>query len=85
MDDGVCINALPYLKNLGLNISTDLRIASLYDSEELANHNPPISALQFDAAALGRVTCRELLRCIQGESYDPKPILGYRIIHRSSI
>lgn len=85
MDDGVCINALPYLKNLGLKIPEDLRVASLYDSEELANQNPPISALQFDAAALGRVTCRELLRCLQGEEYDPQPILGYRIIHRSSI
>lgn len=85
MDDGVCINALPYLKNLGLKIPEDLRVASLYDSEELANQNPPISALQFDAAALGRVTCRELLRCLQGDEYDPQPILGYRIIHRSSI
>ena len=85
MDDGVCINALPYLKNLGLKIPEDLRVASLYDSEELANQTPPISALQFDAAALGRVTCRELLRCLQGEEYDPQPILGYRIIHRSSI
>ena len=85
MDDGVCINALPYLKNLGLQIPEDLRVASLYDSEELANQTPPISALQFDAAALGRVTCWELLRCLQGEEYDPQPILGYRIIHRSSI
>lgn len=85
MDDGVCINALPYLKNLGMKIPEDLHIASLYDSDELANQNPPISALQFDAAALGRVTCRELLRCLQGEEFDPQPILGYRIIHRSSI
>ena len=85
MDDGVCINALPHLKSLGLRIPDDIRIASLYDSDLMANYNPPISALQFDAAALGRVTCRELLHCLQGEDFDSQPILGYRIIHRNSI
>lgn len=84
MDDGVCINALPHLESLGLKIPQDIRIASLYDSDQMATHQPPISALQFDAAALGRVTCRELLRCLRGESFDTKPVLGYRIITRES-
>ena len=50
----------------------------------MANHNPPISALQFDAAELGRAACRELLHYLKNENYDPTPILGYRIIHRES-
>lgn len=84
MDDGVCINALPHLESLGLKIPGDIRIASLYDSELMAMHHPPISALQFDAAALGQVTCRELLRCLRGEPFNPNPVLGYRIITRES-
>ena len=84
MDDGLCLNALRYLDRKDLRIPEDVRIASLYDSEPLAQHNPPISALQFDASDLGRVTCRELLRCLRDEGYDSNPVLGYRIIHRGS-
>ena len=84
MDDGVSVNAITHLRHLGLRIPQDIRIASLYDSDQLANHIPPISALQFDASDLGRVTCRELLHCLRDEEYDAKPELGYRIIHRES-
>ena len=33
---------------------------------------------------LGKTACRELLRSLRDETYDPKPILGYRIISRGS-
>lgn len=82
MDDGVCINAMTHLRNKYIQIADTLQIASLYDSEQLAAYDPPISALQFDAADLGRVTCRELLRCLRGEEFDSQPVLGYRIINR---
>lgn len=84
MDDGLCMDVLEHLHRMNLRIPQDIQIASLYDSDQLALHHPPISALQFDAADLGRVTCRELLRCLRDEEYDPYPVLGYRIINRES-
>ena len=82
MDEDVCMDVLHYLESMGLQYPEDVQIASFYDHEQLAAHNPPISALQFDAAELGRVTCRELLRYLKNEEFDSSPTLGYRILKR---
>ena len=82
MDDEICLFILDYLEAKGYHYPEDIQIASLYDHEKLAEHNPPIAALQFDAAELGRVTCRELLRFLKNEDYDPAPTMGYRILMR---
>ena len=84
MDEEVCLDAMERLHQLGCRIPEDVTIACLYDSEQLANATPPVSALEFNAAEIGRVACRELLMYLKGEHYDPKPILGYRIIKRTS-
>ena len=84
MDEEVCINMLMRLRELGLQIPRDVQVGSLYDSDQLACHCPGISALNFDAAALGRAACRELLRYLRKEEYDPRPTLGYRILMRES-
>lgn len=82
MDEALCMNLLMHIRNLGLNIPQDVKIGSMYDSEQLEQHSPAISALNFDAAALGRVACRELLRYLRNEEYDPHPTLGYRLMMR---
>lgn len=82
MDDDTCLFVLNYLEEKGLRYPEDFQIASLYDNEKLAQHSPPIAALQFDAAELGRATCRELIRYLKNEDYDPAPTLGYRILMR---
>lgn len=79
MDDDICMAAVRYLEAKGLAIPEDVRLASLYDSDELSSCKPPIPALRFDAEELGRITCRELLRCLQGEPYDAVLKLGYRV------
>jgi DNA-binding LacI/PurR family transcriptional regulator len=84
MDEEVCLDAMERLHQLGCRIPEDVTIACLYDSEQLANATPPVSALEFNAADIGRVACRELLMYLKGEHYDPKPMLGYRIIKRTS-
>lgn len=84
MDDDVCLHVLAQLQSMGLDIPKDVQIASLVDDERLTQTEPPISALEFDPADLGRVACRELLHYLKNENYDPTPILGYRIIHRES-
>ena len=84
MDDGVCISVLKRLKERSVHITEQVKIACLYDNEQLQFYDPPISALHFDAAALGQVACRELLRHLRGESFQAAPLLGYRICLRES-
>lgn len=82
MDEEICLSILMYLREKGISIPKDVQVGSLYDSEQLAIWCPGISALSFDAAELGRVTCRELLRYLRNEEYNPVPTLGYRILMR---
>ena len=84
MDDEICLYTLTTLMEQGMKIPEDVQIASMFDSEKLAQCPIPISALRFDAAELGQTACRELLRCLRNETYASKPILGYRIIARGS-
>lgn len=84
MDDDICLTVASELKKHYIRIPEQIQIASFYDNEHLEHFNPPISALQFDASVLGQVACRELLRSLRGETYQSKPILGYRICMRDS-
>lgn len=84
MDDDICIAALHHLEERGLRIPEDVRLASLYDNDELRKHRAGISALQFDAEELGRGACRELLKCLHGEPHEARLKLGSRICLRGS-
>ncbi len=84
MDDDVCLRALEVLRSKGLTIPGDAELCSLSDSDLLATADPPITALRFDGAELGRVACRELLKALSEESYDPHPVLGYQFRIRES-
>lgn len=79
MDDELCIQTLVALSSMGLTIPMDAEVASLCDSPMLRSHVPPISAVEFDAAELGRTACRELLHSLRNESFAPAPRLGYEI------
>lgn len=82
MDDEICVHILQTLERSAWVTPGDVKIYSLSDNEALGNYRYPVSAVRFDAAELGQIACRELLRCLRDETYDPKPILGYRIINR---
>lgn len=84
MDDEICLRVMNALIARGIQIPAQVQIGSLYDNDLLEQCQPPVSALQFDAAELGRVACRELLRFLLGEEYEAKPVLDYRIILRES-
>ncbi len=85
MDEDVCERTRTVLGSNGLTIPGDAQIASFSDSESLKNAVPPISALSFDAAELGRAACREFIHALDDESFDPKPLLGYKIRLRHSM
>ena len=85
MDEAVCRRTLAVLNSSGLTVPGDAQVASFADTEQLQTNTPPISALSFDNEELGRTACRELIRALNGESYDPKPLLGYKIRLRHSM
>lgn len=85
MDEEVCARVVEVLESSGLTIPGDAQVASFADAEHLQNHASPISALYFDSAELGRVACRELIRALNGESCNSRPLLGYRIRLRQSM
>lgn len=80
MDEEICLNVLMHLRERGLE--NEIQVGSLYDSRQLSLWSPSISALSFDAAELGRVTCRELLHYLRDEEFNSNPTLGYRILMR---
>lgn len=82
MDDEICMRVLNHLKKRRILIPQEVQLASLSDSDLLEVNQ--ISALRFDAAELGRIACKELLSCLNGESYNPTPLLGYQIQLRES-
>lgn len=85
MDEDVCTRAMAVLQSNGLTIPGDAQIASFSDTAQLKSAVPPVSALSFDAAELGRAACREFINALNDDSYDPKPLLGYKIRLRHSM
>lgn len=85
MDEDVCTRTISVLKDNGLIIPGDAQVASFSDAEQLKTHQPPVSALHFESSDLGRAACRELIHALNDESYNPKPLLGYKIRLRHSM
>lgn len=85
MDEDVCTRTLTVLKSNGLTVPGDAQLASFSDTDQLRVMDPPISALSFDAAELGRAACREFIHALNDDPHDPKPLLGYKIRLRHSM
>ena len=85
MDEDVCVRTMTVLKDNGLTIPGDAQVASFSDTDQMKTAVPPVSALYFDSAELGRAACREFIHALSDESYDPHPLLGYKIRLRHSM
>ena len=83
-DDSLTVSAIKELRLRNVNVPRDLRVASLYDSELLESLVPGISAVHFDAAALGASGCRILLDCLAGREVSGRRVAGYQVILRDS-
>ena len=84
MDERLAQLSLNVLKQLNLRVPQDIRLASLYDSENLANAVPPITAVQFNADILGLKATQQLLCALQGEKVETRIELGYQVSLRES-
>lgn len=83
-DDSLAFAVLKELQRRGIRVPEQMRLASLYDSEILGQVYPGISAVQFDAAALGAAACRLLLDSMAGKEVPSRIVHGHQIILRDS-
>lgn len=84
MDDFITGLVLSCLREKGVRIPEELRIASLYDSAQLEHNTPPVTSLRFDTKELGKRACRTLLEML-GETVDEEEApSGYQVILRES-
>ena len=84
MDDFITGLALGCLREKGIRIPSEMKLASLYDSPQLENNMPPVTSLWFDTRELGRNACRMLLRCLGEDTADQKDGMNYQVILRES-
>jgi DNA-binding LacI/PurR family transcriptional regulator len=84
MDDAICAAVLQMLARRGIPVPEKMQVASFYDSSLLKNSKPAITSLLFDDKALGALTCRVLLKYIQGEPVKARTLLGYEVVSRDS-
>ncbi len=84
MDDLICSVVLQVLADRDILVPQQIQVASFYDSTLLRHAKPAVTSLLFDDRALGALTCKVLLHCIQGEEVKPKTLLGYELAVRES-
>lgn len=83
-DDALCRLVLLKLQELGVEVPGQVKVASFYDSTLLAQNQPPVTGLGFDAKELGRTACRLLLEQVAGRPAESQVNLGYQVVLRES-
>ena len=84
MDDSICGYVLSKLSREQCRIPEDVRVASFYNSTMLEQHQPAITALNFDVTELGMVCCSTLLDAIDKKEINRKTLLGYEVLMKES-
>lgn len=84
MDDYLCSCVLNTLRQNKIEVPGQMKVVSFYDSSLLANHMPSITSIQFNVEELGEMTCRTLLKMIEGERVQTRTLFGYQISMRES-
>ena len=81
-DDRLAFDVSLELQARRIRVPDDIRLASLYDSELTAGLNPAISAVHFDAVALGGAACRMLLDLMAGKAAARPLVMGHQVVLR---
>ncbi len=84
MDDRICYTALDILRNRGIRIPEDIKIASFYHSSLIEGNRPEITSLKYDPIELGSEACRTLLERIDGGMLPGRKLLGYEVMIKDS-
>ena len=84
MDDFICIQVLGCLREMGIRIPEDIKIASFYDNSQLEFDIPSITSIHFDTKELGKRACDRLLHLLGEDIADENRQPGYQVILRDS-
>lgn len=83
-DDFICSNVLAKLDEDNYVVPDQIKVASFYNSIQLENHNPPITALTIDVKELGIIASKHLIDMINGEKVEHKSLVNYEIVIKRS-
>lgn len=83
-DDYICSRVLAKLEEDDIPIPEQVKVASFYNSNQLENHNPPITALTIDVKELGITAGKNLIEMIAGETVEHKSLINYEIVLKKS-
>ena len=84
MDDSICSAILTHLVKEQINIPSDIKVASFFNSSMLEHNQPTITSLKFDVAKLGMTACMTLLDLIDGKHVKPVTLMGYEVAMKES-
>lgn len=84
MDDHISELVLGCLRERGVEVPSQIRLASLYDSHQMEYNLPAVTSLRFDTRELGRNACMEMLRMLGEELSEEPRKLNYQVILRES-
>lgn len=84
MDDVICDMCLSCLKEKKIEIPSQIKVASLYDSKNTKCYNPPITSVQFDTVRLGKMACLKLLKLLGEQPKEEEIPMNYQVILRES-
>jgi DNA-binding LacI/PurR family transcriptional regulator len=84
MDEEVAALVMRTLQKNGVRVPEQVRVASMYDSVELLQCEPQVTALQYDAFQLGNIATQQLLALIEGRPVERRVELGYQLSMRDS-
>ncbi len=83
-DDAICNVVLQELRNKGIKIPEQMRVASCHNSKVLDNYSVSITTLKFDNTEIGRVACNVLLDSIEGSEVPKVTLLDYEVVLKES-
>lgn len=84
MDDFICGMVCGCLKEKGIRVPSQMRLASFYDSPQLERNVPPITSVHFDTRQLGRSACGMLLKLLGEEIEEEITLMNYQVVLRES-
>ena len=84
MDEEVALLVMRTLRQKGIAVPGQIKVASLYDSTDLLNLTPQVTAVKYDAFQLGNFAMQQLMNAIDGKPVEQRVELGFQVILRDS-
>lgn len=75
---------LNYLKEKGVAVPDEIKLACFNDNETLDRANPSVTAIHVDVGYMGRVAMDRLMNLMNDEDVAPKTIIDYEILMKRS-